>query len=234
MVRWERHANKINLREVNYEVVADPKTPISLAVKAANNDTIIMSFPIAAFGKEPGKEKEKATAKDKAKDKDDEGAEAQKEENEDDQSAEKPAPAAKPAASEKPAKDAAPKPAAGKETAKSTRPAARDYKETGREPSIIIEVTRLFTSDVFELSARQRLNATTMDASRSYVERISPYPENIEVESTHTYTRMSTPAARAHGKPVRGRWHAPRQRHRRAASQYGETARASHDAAPVR
>jgi len=196
VVRWERHANKINLREVNYEVVADPKTPISLAVKAANNDTIIMSFPIAAFGKEPGKEKEKA----KAKDKDDEGAEAQKEENEDDQSAEKPALAAKPAASEKPAKevagkDGAAKPAAGKETAKTTRPAARDYKETGREPSIIIEVTRLFTSDVFELSARQRLNATTMDASRSYVERISPYPENIEVESTHTYTRMSTPTA---------------------------------------
>ena len=59
VVRWERNANKINLREVNYEVVADPKTPISLAVKAANNDTIVMSFPIAAFGKEPGKEKEK-------------------------------------------------------------------------------------------------------------------------------------------------------------------------------
>src|SRR5208337_4446756 len=54
VVRWERSANKINLREVNYEVVADKKTPISLAVKAANNDTIIMSFPIAAFGKEKG------------------------------------------------------------------------------------------------------------------------------------------------------------------------------------
>jgi hypothetical protein len=46
---------------------------------------------------------------------------------------------------------------------------------------------------VFELIARQRLNASTMDASRSYIERISPYPENIEVESTHTYTRMATP-----------------------------------------
>ena len=54
VVRWERNANKINLREVNYDVVADPKTPISLAVKAANNDAIIMSFPIAAFGKEKG------------------------------------------------------------------------------------------------------------------------------------------------------------------------------------
>src|SRR5208283_3478435 len=53
VVRWERNANKINLREVNYDVVADPKTPISLAVKAANNDAIILTFPIAAFGKDP-------------------------------------------------------------------------------------------------------------------------------------------------------------------------------------
>ena len=180
VVRWERHANKINLREVNYEVVADPKTPISLAVKAANNDTIVMSFPIAAFGKEPGKE----SAKDKDKDKD---ADAEKEESKDEQPAEKPA--------DKPAKDTASKPAGAKDPAKKTaRPEPKEYKETGNEPSIIVDVTRLFTSDVFELSARQRLNASTMDASRSYVERISPYPENIEVESTHTYTRMATPA----------------------------------------
>lgn len=209
VVRWERNANKINLREVNYDVVADPKTPISLAVKAANNDAIIMSFPIAAFGKEPGKDK----------DKDKDSAEAQEEESKDEQPAKEPAPAATPA--EKPtkepakesakesaaqgpakegtakdaAKDGSAKPAAGKEAAaKPPRPAVKEYKETGREPSIIIEVTRLFTSDVFELSARQRLNATNMDASRSYIERISPYPENIEVESTHTYSRMATPA----------------------------------------
>jgi hypothetical protein len=62
VVRWERNVNKINLREVNYEVVADPKTPISLAVKAANNDTIVMSFPIAAFGKETGKDKNNESA----------------------------------------------------------------------------------------------------------------------------------------------------------------------------
>jgi hypothetical protein len=176
VVRWERHANKINLREVNYDVVADPKTPISLAVKAANNDTIVMSFPIAAFGKEPGKEKEKEKDKDKEKD-----ADTEKEEAKDEQLPENPAPPAKPAAAKEPAK-------------KPARPEPKEYKETGREPSIVIDVTRLFTSDVFELSARQRLNATTMDASRSYVERISPYPENIEVESTHTYTRMAAPS----------------------------------------
>jgi hypothetical protein len=182
VVHWERHANKINLREVNYEVVADPKTPISLAVKAANNDAIIMSFPIAAFGKEPGKDKDK----DKEKD----SAEAQKDEEKDEQ------PADKPAKDDSPGKDAAK--AGAKDSAKKpARPEAKEYKETGREPSIVIEVTRLFTSDVFELSARQRLNASSMDASRSYIERISPYPQNVEVESTHTYTRAATPAGAA-------------------------------------
>ncbi len=182
VVRWERNGNKINLREVNYDVVADPKTPISLAVKAANNDAIIMSFPIAAFGKEKG-----AAAEPKTPEPSEEGAAA-------------------PAAAEK--EEARPKEAMGdgfkmdpakataavKEAAAKRRAAApKPFKETGREPSIIIEVTRLFTTDVFELSARQRLNATMMDSSRSYIERISPYPENIEVEATVTYSRMPTP-----------------------------------------
>jgi hypothetical protein len=113
VVRWERNENKIHLRNVNYSVVADPSLPIARAVQAANNDTIIMTFPVAAWGPN----------------------------------------------------DAA-----------------------------VIEVTRLFNTDLFELSARQRLNATAMDASRSYIERISPYPENIEAEATHTYTRIAPPA----------------------------------------
>ena len=99
VVRWERHANKINLREVNYEVVADSKTPISRAVKAANNDTIVMSFPIAAFGKEPGKEKEK-------------DKENEKEEAKDEQPPEKPAEEPAPPKAAADAKDGAPKPAA--------------------------------------------------------------------------------------------------------------------------
>jgi uncharacterized protein DUF4953/uncharacterized protein DUF5117/uncharacterized protein DUF5118 len=113
VVYWELMENKVYLRSVSYDVVADPKTPIARAVKAANNDAILMSFPVAAFG-------------------------------------------------------------ADKESA-------------------VIEVTRLFTSDIAEFSARQRLNATTMDASRSYIERVSPYPENIEAEASHTYTRNPTP-----------------------------------------
>jgi hypothetical protein len=113
VVRWELNGNKAYLRDIKYDVVADRKAPISLAVQAANNDTIVMTFPVAAFSK-----------------------------------------------------DGAP----------------------------VIDVTRLFTTDVAEISARQRLGATGMDASRSYIERVSPYPENIEAEATLTYTRNAAPA----------------------------------------
>src|SRR5258706_6229130 len=109
---WEMNGNKVHLREARHDVVADPKSPIALAVKAANNDTIVMTFPVAAF-----------------------------------------------------AKDGAP----------------------------VIEVTRLFTTDVPEISARQRLGATTMDTSRSAIDRISPYPENIEAVTEVTYTRTAPP-----------------------------------------
>ena len=53
----------------------------------------------------------------------------------------------------------------------------------------VIDVARLFTTDVPEISARQHLGATAFDASRSYIEHISTFPENIEAEATATYTR---------------------------------------------
>ena len=113
VVRWERNENKINLRNVNYSVIADPSKPIADAVKASNNDSIIMTFAVAAWGP---------------------------------------------------------------------------------DESAVIDVSRLFSTDVFEFSARQRLNATALDAARSYIERVSPYPTNIEAESSMTYTRAALPA----------------------------------------
>ena len=115
VVRWELIDNKVHLRNRNYSVIADPKTPISEAVQASNNDSILMTFNVAAWG---------------------------------------------------PNNDTA-----------------------------VIEVTRLFNTDVFEFSARQRLNATALDTARSFIERITPYPTNIEAESSMTYTRAATPAA---------------------------------------
>jgi hypothetical protein len=107
VVRWERHTNRVLLRGVSYEVVADSKLPVSRAVQASNNNPIIMSFWIEAFGK-----------------------------------------------------DEAP----------------------------VIDVTRLFTTEVTEFSARARLRARGFDASRSFIERIVSFPTNIEVEATHTFT----------------------------------------------
>ncbi|HJP90460.1 MAG TPA: zinc-dependent metalloprotease [Pyrinomonadaceae bacterium] len=107
VVRWERKGNHILLRNVAYDVVADPKLPVSRAVQAANNDTIIMAFNIEAIGK---------------------------------------------------------------------------------DDSAVIDVTRLFTTEVTEFSARTRLRARGFDASRSFIEKTKSFPTNIEVEVSQTYT----------------------------------------------
>jgi hypothetical protein len=52
VVRWERMNNRILLRSVSYEVVADRSQPIAIAVEAANNATIVMAFDVEAFGKD--------------------------------------------------------------------------------------------------------------------------------------------------------------------------------------
>ncbi len=50
IVRWERRGESVFLRNVSYEVVADPSLPIAQAVQAANSDTILKAFDIAALG----------------------------------------------------------------------------------------------------------------------------------------------------------------------------------------
>jgi Met-zincin/Domain of unknown function (DUF5117)/Domain of unknown function (DUF5118) len=107
VVKWERKGNRILLRNVSYDVVADPKLPVSRAVQAANNDTIIMAFNIEAIGK---------------------------------------------------------------------------------EDSAVIDVSRLFTTEVTEFSARTRLRARGFDATRSFIEKTKSFPTNIEVEVSQTYT----------------------------------------------
>ena len=52
VVKWERKGNRILLRNVAYDVIADQKAPIARAVQASNNDTIIMAFNVEAIGKD--------------------------------------------------------------------------------------------------------------------------------------------------------------------------------------
>jgi len=49
VVRWELFNNRVLLKVVDYGVVADPSSPIALAVAAANNPSIIRSYNVAAF-----------------------------------------------------------------------------------------------------------------------------------------------------------------------------------------
>ena len=107
VVKWERKGNRILLRNVAYDVVADPKLPVSRAVQAANNDTIIMAFNVEAIGK---------------------------------------------------------------------------------DDSAVIDVSRLFTTEVTEFSARTRLRARGFDATRSFIDKTKSFPQNIEVEVSQTYT----------------------------------------------
>jgi hypothetical protein len=52
VVRWERKGNRVFLRNISYDVVADPRLPVSRAVQASNNDTVIMAFNVEAIGKD--------------------------------------------------------------------------------------------------------------------------------------------------------------------------------------
>ncbi len=116
VVRWERNDNRIFLRNISYELVADEKLPIARAVRAANNDAILMAFNIEALGK---------------------------------------------------------------------------------SGAAVIEVTRLFTTEVPEFSARNRLRARGFDTNRSFLERVKSFPQNIEVEASHTFTAGTDPVTGA-------------------------------------
>jgi hypothetical protein len=107
VVRWERHENRIFLRNINYDIVADPKSEIAKAVQNANTPAILMAFNIEALGK-----------------------------------------------------DDAP----------------------------VIEVSRIFTTDVPEMSGRSTVRGRGMDNQRTFIDKITAYPTNIEAEATQTYT----------------------------------------------
>ena len=108
IVKWDRRGNQVLLKNVSYDIVADQKEPISRAVQAANNDTIVKVFDIETIS------------------------------------------------------------------------------ELGAP---VIDVTELFETEVPEFSARSRLLARGFARDRSFVEDVLAFPENIEVRTTHTYTR---------------------------------------------
>ena len=64
-----------------------------------------------------------------------------------------------------------------------------DVAALSPEGAPVIDVTRLFITDISEFGIRTRLGAGAIDGSRTWVDRISAYPENIEVDATQTWIR---------------------------------------------
>ncbi len=124
VVRWERRNNDVFLRQISYDLTADPNTPIAQAVAAANNPAILRSFNIETFGE-----------------------------------------------------DEAP----------------------------VIDVTPLFSTEIPEFSARNAIGGRGMDPRRSFVEKITAFPENIEVAASHTFTAPIPSRENGPVPPARGR-----------------------------
>jgi len=62
----------------------------------------------------------------------------------------------------------------------------------GPDSSAVIDVTRLFTNPTPELGPGTRIRGT-IDAQRSFIERVAAFPENVEVEATLTIAIPPTP-----------------------------------------
>jgi hypothetical protein len=57
-----------------------------------------------------------------------------------------------------------------------------------KEGAPVIEVTRMFTNEVGDFSARQLVNGSGLDGSRSFVDRAKAFPGSLRVDAVHTYT----------------------------------------------
>jgi hypothetical protein len=63
-----------------------------------------------------------------------------------------------------------------------------DVEAEGRDRNAVIDVTRLFTTDVPEFSARRLVGGSVnVDDGRSYVEEVKAFPTNIEIRSLLTF-----------------------------------------------
>jgi hypothetical protein len=107
VVRWEQHNTRVFLKVVDYDVTADPSTPIAQAVADANNPSIVRGFTVVV---------------------------------------------------------------------------------SSPDGNPVIDVTSLFLGEITEFSARQNLGARGMDQSRSYIEKVVSFPQNVNVQVTQTYT----------------------------------------------
>ncbi|AXJ00699.1 protein of unknown function (DUF5118) [Cyclonatronum proteinivorum] len=59
--------------------------------------------------------------------------------------------------------------------------------------AVVVDVSRLFNTDVAEMTPRRRFQARRLDPNRSFVDRVRAFPENIEVRSVLTFEADRVP-----------------------------------------
>ena len=72
----------------------------------------------------------------------------------------------------------------------------------GPNDAPVIDVSRLFLTEVPEFSPRTRLRANAMDPSRSYIDQILSFPTNVETEVTETFTARPEEPGAGRGGPA--------------------------------
>jgi hypothetical protein len=70
----------------------------------------------------------------------------------------------------------------------------------GPDSAAVIDVTRLFTTAIPEIAAIRG----TIDATRSYVEHVAAFPDNIEIEATQTGVAAAAAGGRGGAAPAAG------------------------------
>ena len=68
----------------------------------------------------------------------------------------------------------------------------------GKDKRPVIEVTKLFTTEVTEFAASAELGAQSMDAGKSFIEEVKAFPENINTKVLATY-KVGPPEGRGGG-----------------------------------
>ena len=75
----------------------------------------------------------------------------------------------------------------------------------GPDSAPVIDVSRMFTTPPAELSPGQRIGAGyTVDATRSWIERVAAFPDNVNVYSTLTFSQGAGGRGAATATPGRG------------------------------
>lgn len=77
--------------------------------------------------------------------------------------------------------------------------AALDVKAKSKDGGLLVDVTRLYKTDVPELSARGSLGGGSMDASRTFLDKVNVFKSNVNVEVFATYVGAAQAAGGRRG-----------------------------------